>query len=62
MQASLNVKMEKVLKDTELAENSKEAYEMYFALWGDDDRYQFDKKKNTYVFIDYENEDDEEMS
>jgi len=51
----------KVLKDTELAENSKEAYEMYFALWGDDDRYQFDKKKNTYVFIDYENEDDEEM-
>jgi len=39
-----------------LEEESKEAYETYFELWGDSEGFQFDETKGTYVFI-----EDEEM-
>ncbi len=39
---------------------TKEAYEMHFDLWGEDDRFVFDEKTNNYKYI--EDEDDEEMS
>lgn len=46
------------LLDTEFKDNSKEAYEQAFDLWGDDlrERFKFDEKANTYKYI----EDDEE--
>jgi len=46
--------------DERYPEYSKEAYEMYFDLWGEDDRFVFDEKTNNYKYI--EDEDDEEMS
>jgi len=48
------------LMDERYPEYSKEAYEMYFDLWGEDDRFVFDEKTNNYKYI--EDEDDEEMS
>lgn len=35
-------------------EESKEAYEMYFALWGQEDEFKFNPKTNTYEPIDGE--------
>jgi len=48
------------LMDERFPEGSKEAYEMFFDLWGEDDRFVFDEKTNNYKYI--EDEDDEEMS
>ena len=35
-------------------EDSKDAYEMYFALWGQEDEYKFNPQKGTYEYIDGE--------
>lgn len=37
-------------------EYSKEAYELYFDLWGCEDEFEFDPEKNTYVSKDREEE------
>ncbi|MBD5100742.1 MAG: hypothetical protein HDT29_05720 [Clostridiales bacterium] len=38
----------------EYPDESKEAYEMYFALWGQEDEFKFNPKTNTYEPIDGE--------
>ncbi len=39
----------KVVARNDFEEYSKEAYEMYFDLWGCEDEFVFDPKQNTYV-------------
>ena len=40
-------------------EYSKDAYEMYFDLWGGEEEYKFDEKSGTYHYIDGDEEDDD---
>ena len=39
----------KLISRNDYEEDSKEAYEMYFELWGCEDEYVFNPKLNTYV-------------
>ena len=45
-----------IVSNESFEEYSKEAYEMSFDLWGNDEQYVFDKEKNNYVYIDEEND------
>ncbi len=46
----------KMLQDIEYADQSKEAYELAFDLWGEDlkEDFKFDEKANTYKYVDDE--------
>lgn len=48
----------KIIKDIEYLDQSKEAYELAFELWGQDlkEDFKFNEKKNTYEYIDDQND------
>lgn len=52
----MHVQNNRILDECEYDDFSKEAYEHAFQLWGEDIKscYKFDKRKNTYVYIDNE--------
>lgn len=46
------------LEDIQYQEDSKEAYEKYFELWGEDEYYTYDESIGNYVYNDpYENQE-----
>jgi len=53
---SIKIKAGEILEYSDFSERSKEAYEMYFKLWGCEDDYMFDDNSGTYKFIENENE------
>ncbi len=61
---NLKLKNGEVVSGDYFDDESKEAYETAFSLWGEElkDNYIYDKKKNTYIYKEeYESEDQEEM-
>lgn len=44
------------VSETQFEPFSKEAYEMSFELWGNEDEYKFNKETNTYEYVDPDEE------
>lgn len=48
----VNFENGEITSDEHYKDFSKEAYEMFFSLWGQEDEFKFNPKKGTYEYID----------